>query len=114
MCVATVRYNGLLTFMMPRSSSIVLDRLQAFGADKAGEALEAINTAMATITMMTTQIAGAAEQQNAVTEEIRRNINSIKDVAQQTAEGAAATASGSEELVGLARQFQSLVQQSKL
>lgn len=45
-----------------------------------------------------------------MTEEVHRNITSIKDVAQQTAEGAA----GCEELVGLARQFQSLVQQSKL
>lgn len=83
-------------------------------AGKAGEALEAIKAAVSTITMMNTQIAGAAEQQSAVTEEVRRNICSIKDVAQQTAAGAASTAAGSEELVGLARQFHSSVRQSKL
>jgi|GEM_PF-5098998 len=64
--------------------------------------------------MMNAQIAGAAEQQSAVTEEVRHNINSIKEVTQQSADGLAVTAADSEQLVGLARQFQSLVQQSKL
>ena len=47
-------------------------------ANKAGEALQAIAAAVATITNMTTQVASAAEEQNAVAEEINSNIVNIR------------------------------------
>ncbi|TPW15720.1 MAG: methyl-accepting chemotaxis sensory transducer, partial [Halothiobacillaceae bacterium] len=46
-------------------------------ANNAGAALESIATAVATITNMTVQIASAAEEQNAVAEEVNSNIVNI-------------------------------------
>jgi len=62
-------------------------------ATKAAQSLDAITLAASTITDMNTQIAAAAEEQNAVSNEINKNIVSISDsadkafdVSQQTAE----------------------------
>ena len=83
-------------------------------AARAGEALEAITKAVATITDMNTQIASAAEEQSAVAEDINRNVVSISQVAEQTAVGSQQTATASEELARLAARLQSLVGQFKI
>jgi methyl-accepting chemotaxis protein len=83
-------------------------------AAAAGEALETINTAVDRITSMNTQIAGAAEEQSSVTEEINRNIVNINQVAEQTAVGAKQTAMASDDLANLAEQLKKLVERFKV
>jgi len=83
-------------------------------AAKAGASLEAITEAVATISDMNTQIAGAAEEQTAVAEDINRNIVSITQIAEQSAQGSQQTASASGELARLAVQLQEMVAQFKV
>ncbi len=83
-------------------------------ANEAAQALDAITRAVTTINEMNTQIASAAEQQNATTEEMNRSISGIRDVAEQTASGAAQSTAASEELARLATQLQSLINQFKI
>lgn len=64
-----------------------------------------------TITAMNQQIATAAEEQRAVTDEINRNLVSIGGVTEQTAESSQQIALASEELARLASEMQGLVQQ---
>ena len=78
-------------------------------ATKAGTSLSAISTAVEHIKDMSTQIASAAEQQNATTEEINRNITSITEMANETSTGAQQTASASSELAQLGVSLQGLV-----
>ncbi len=81
---------------------------------KAGEALESIATAVATIHDLNTQIASAAEEQTAVSEEISRNVVQINEMAEHTADGANQTATASEQLANLASELQDLVKQFKV
>ncbi len=83
-------------------------------AGKAGEALEAITTAVASIHDLNTQIASAAEEQTAVSEEISRNVAQINQMAENTADGANQTATASEQLANLATDLQGMVNQFKI
>jgi methyl-accepting chemotaxis protein len=67
-------------------------------AEAAGSALVSITAAMDEINVMNAQIAGAAEEQTAVAEEINRNIVNISEVAAETSDGAKRTASESAPL----------------
>ncbi len=78
-------------------------------ATKAGASLSAISTAVEHIKDMSTQIASAAEQQNATAEEINRNITSISEMANETSTGAQQTASASSELAQLGVNLQGFV-----
>lgn len=80
----------------------------------AGESLSMINSAVTNILAMNIQIASAAEQQSATTEEINRNLSDIQLVAEQTASGAEQTAASSNELNELGEQLQVLVSQFKV
>lgn len=80
-------------------------------AAAAGEALKTINQAVEQINTMNTQIASAAEEQSAVTEEINRNIVNINQVAEQTSEGSKQAALASDDLARLAEQLKKLVSQ---
>jgi methyl-accepting chemotaxis protein len=71
---------------------------QAAGA---GESLDAITTAVRTITDMNGHIAVASEEQGAVAEDITRTVVSIADVAEQTARGADQTAGAADQLAKL-------------
>ncbi|NOX09563.1 MAG: methyl-accepting chemotaxis protein [Gammaproteobacteria bacterium] len=82
--------------------------------EQAAEALGEIAGEVAAITDMNTQIASAAEEQSAVTEEINQNVANIKEVADQTSAGAQQTASASAELARLSAQLQSLMGQFKM
>jgi methyl-accepting chemotaxis protein len=81
---------------------------------QAGEALAAITRAVATINEMNTQIASAAEEQSATTEEMNKNIININQLADETAESAGQSTTASAELSKLAADLQSLVSQFKI
>jgi len=83
-------------------------------AQSAGEALEAITHAVGTIRDMNAQIASASEEQNAVAEEMNRNIMNISGVSERAANGASQTTRASEELARLAADLQNLVRQFRL
>jgi len=83
-------------------------------AAHAGESLESIVRAVATITDMNNQIASAAEEQSAVAEEINRSVVSIQQVSHETASGAEQTEASSSELSQLGAQLQQLVAQFKV
>jgi methyl-accepting chemotaxis protein len=83
-------------------------------AAAAGEALQTINEAVARISDMNTQIASAAEEQSAVTEEINRSIVNINQVAEQSATGAQHVSAASDDLARLAEQLKGLVEHFKI
>lgn len=83
-------------------------------AQKAGEALEYINTSIASIRDVNTQIATAAEQQSAVAGEIRHNVTTISEVAAQTASGARKVNSSSDEVSELAVKLEHVVAEFKV
>ena len=57
-------------------------------ASKANDVLETIRSAILQISDMNLQIATAAEQQSATSEEINRNTNNIRDISQDVSSGA--------------------------
>ncbi len=75
-------------------------------AQQAGEALTSITAAVSKIVEMNTQIAGAADEQSSVAEDINHNITSISTLSVQAAEGAEHTAAASQELERLATDLQ--------
>ena len=75
----------------------------------ADQALLGIGTAMENIADMSRQIAAAAEEQSAVSEEISRNIAQIAELSDSTASDAQATAALSEKLTNTAQQQYALV-----
>ena len=81
---------------------------------QAGEALAAITRAVATINEMNTQIASAAEEQSATTEEMNKNIININQLADETAGSAAQSTTASTDLSKLAADLQGLVSQFKI
>ena len=83
-------------------------------ANSAGNSLATISAAVERINDMSSQIASAAEQQSATSEEINRNVTSINEMANETSIGAQQTASASSELARLATNLQGLVAQFKI
>ncbi len=83
-------------------------------ATRAGAVLDTISNRISDINDLNTQIATAAEEQSAVSEEINRNINNIAGVAQQTEEGADRTAICCNHLAEQTLQLKQLVAQFKL
>jgi len=83
-------------------------------ARQAGESLATISLAVRKINEMSTQIASAAEEQRATSEEINRNITSISGLANETSAGAQQTAAASEELAQLATDLQGVVAQFRV
>ncbi|VAX11236.1 Methyl-accepting chemotaxis sensor/transducer protein [hydrothermal vent metagenome] len=83
-------------------------------ANEAAQSLDAINRAVSTITEMNTQIASAAEEQSAVSEEINKNVSSISQISEQTASGSEQTTNAANELAKLASDLQNLVSQFKI
>lgn len=83
-------------------------------AAHAGERLDGINRAVATISELNAQIASAAEQQSSVAEEINRGIQSISQVAEDTVEGVQKTSGASEELISMADELNKQTAQFKI
>ncbi len=83
-------------------------------AAKAGASLQAISEAVTVINQMNIQIATAAEEQNAVAENINHSVVNISEITEQTAAGAQQTASASSELNELAEHLSGIVKQFKV
>ena len=82
--------------------------------EAANEAFRNIAEAVRSATDMTTQIAAAAEQQNAVTEEVDRNVNNIRDAAEQSAKATRQVMDANLGVAELATQLQGLVGSFKI
>ncbi|HWV09581.1 MAG TPA: PAS domain-containing methyl-accepting chemotaxis protein [Pseudomonas sp.] len=77
---------------------------------QADQALAGISDSVANIADMANQIAAAAEEQSAVADEINRNITTIAELSDQTADEAQSTAQLSKELTATAHGQYSLVE----
>lgn len=82
-------------------------------AQQAGASLLKITNAVTSISEMSVQIASAAEQQSAVSDEISQNIVNINQIAGRVSESAGQTAQASSQLAHLAADLQILVGQFK-
>ena len=82
--------------------------------NEAGEVLVQITTSVKAISERNTQIATAAEEQTSVTEEINRNVINIKDVVEQTAEGAEQVDSAASTVAERTTELRSLVSRFQL
>jgi len=80
-------------------------------AEKAGQSLEGIAKAVATITDMNTQIASTIEEQSTVANEIDQNLENIKSVSDLTTNAASIITTTSEELQALANQLHDQINQ---
>jgi methyl-accepting chemotaxis protein len=83
-------------------------------ASHAGESLESIDHSVEAISEMNQQIASAAEEQAAVTDEMNQNLVSISDMAAQTTEGADQTARTSEQAVRQVEGLRAMVDQFRI
>jgi len=83
-------------------------------AASAGEALSAITTQVDRINDMNVQIARAAEQQSAVSEEVNRSIQNINQMADQTSDNAQQATGASQQLSCVANKLSELVSQFKV
>ena len=102
-----------------RDAAAVMDQGQTRAKDSvaraqdAGASLTKITRSVATISDMNTQIASAAEEQSAVSDEINKNVANINQVADSVTESAGQTAQASSQLARLAADLQTLVGQFK-
>ncbi|MNZ30554.1 Methyl-accepting chemotaxis protein McpS [compost metagenome] len=78
-------------------------------ARQAGQALQGIDSAIDDLRGRNLQIATAAEEQSAVSEEINRSILRVQAVAEQTAAASQETAGSSQMLARLGRDLQGMV-----
>ncbi|NVN91956.1 MAG: methyl-accepting chemotaxis protein [Desulfuromonadales bacterium] len=83
-------------------------------AAKSGEALASILDQVSNVTHQASQIATAAEEQTATTNEITRNISMISEVVSQTASGSQDTAASANQLARLAEDLKEMVSKFKL
>ncbi|WP_010324253.1 methyl-accepting chemotaxis protein [Marinobacterium stanieri] len=83
-------------------------------ATQAGEALSVIDSSVAAINDMNSQIAAAAEEQSSVAEEINRNITTISQAVDETASATTQVTAASQELARLSSILQDSVHRFKL
>ena len=83
-------------------------------AAEAGAALQRITTAVNTIADMTAQIASAAEEQSAVSEEINRNISNISQISDNNATGSTQTSAASSQLASLSVELQQMLSRFRI
>ena len=87
-----------------RGADASVDQIQ-----RAAAALAAVSDSIDVIAQMNLQIASAAEQQSAVSEEVNRNVSAIRDVTEVLAGQAMSAAEANKVLNGLASTQQALV-----
>jgi methyl-accepting chemotaxis protein len=98
--------------MMEESRSSAQQTLDQ--ASQAGSALGAITQAVAEIRDMNISIASAAEEQQAVSDEIQRNTISVSELSQQSKESTVMTEGAGEELGSIAGRITDLVNRFKI
>ncbi|TVO75868.1 methyl-accepting chemotaxis protein [Sedimenticola selenatireducens] len=96
------------------NSSQMLARSAVEQASKTGDTLANISISIDRVNDMSTQIASAAEEQSAVTEEINRNITQINEMTEQTAIGAKQNSAANMDQTRLAAELESLVGRFKV
>ena len=84
-------------------------KLSVTQAASTGSSLEAITAMVAAISDMNRQIATATEEQSVVTNEIQLNVNHIRDIAEQSNQGAQRAAGATQGLSELADKLHALV-----
>lgn len=119
---STLEIQGMIERLQRGSSDAV--RVMDIGRGKveisvsratgAGESLERITRAVASIAGMNLQIATAAEEQSSVTEDINRNIMRISEISDSSSEGSDVINAASVELAGLASTLEGQVRQFKI
>ncbi|WP_018881144.1 methyl-accepting chemotaxis protein [Thioalkalivibrio sp. ALE30] len=82
--------------------------------NQAGTSLEQIVAAVEKIEDMTRQIASAAEEQSATSNEINRNIHSVSEVSEHNATNVVQMGQASETLAGLSEQLREIVNRFKV
>lgn len=95
-------------------SSRILASLTLEHAQEAGTELAAITRTVSEIQAMNMQIATAAEEQSAVTEEINLNVVNVNNIADQSAAAVEQTSASAAELARLSQSLQSLVTRFKI
>ncbi|EZI27226.1 methyl-accepting chemotaxis protein [Pseudomonas extremaustralis] len=95
-------------------SSLQLSESSVECTHRAVSALENITGKVSIIQSMNQQIATAAEQQSAVTEEINRAVINVRDISDQTANTCEETAASSNELARLGHELERLVERFKV
>lgn len=116
---STAEIEGMITRLQASSSNAVTAMesgreqvsLSVEEAMKAGSSLEAITRVVAQIDEMNTQIAGAAEEQTSVAEEVNQNVNVISQVAEQNAAAVHQITASSEELSRMAQNLSQMISQ---
>lgn len=98
--------NRAVTVMKSSCSKAQAGKQQVASA---GQMLDQISSAVATINDMNAMIASAAEEQSSVAEEINRNITSVSQIAEETSEASRQNVATSTQLASLAGQLQRLV-----
>ena len=83
-------------------------------ASEADNALVQIAERISQINEMNLVIASAAEEQAQVAREVDRNLVAIRDIAEQSADGASQTSTASDELARLAGQLNQMVGRFRL
>ncbi|MCH8506956.1 MAG: methyl-accepting chemotaxis protein, partial [Ectothiorhodospiraceae bacterium] len=83
-------------------------------AAEAGAALERIEEQVRVINDMNAQIASAAEEQTAVSNDISQSVERIRGVSDESAQGADQTARASEDLARLSERLNKLVNQFRI
>ncbi|GFO67374.1 hypothetical protein GMLC_09530 [Geomonas limicola] len=83
-------------------------------ATRSGEALESILDQINAVTLQISQIATAAEEQTATTNEISGNMQQITEVIRTTSQGAQESVTSASHLAGLSEELQRLVGQFRL
>ncbi len=83
-------------------------------AVRSGDALQEILSQVGEVTMQINQIATAAEEQTATTNEITNNIHAMTSITQETAQSAGETAAAATSLAGLAEELELLVARFKV
>lgn len=95
-------------------SSLLLSESSVEYTHRVVSALENITIKVSIIQAMNQQIATAAEQQSAVTEEINRSVINVRDISDQTANTCEETAASSNELARLGHELERLVERFKV